>query len=436
MAVSMTGSRGDYFQDFDALPSNGMNNVWDNAAEPLEAWRAFVNASAVVALRIGTGSGASGGLYSFGAELSSFDRSLGSLASAGNTCRYGVAFTNMTGLAVTNITVGFTAEQWRVANGATNTLVFEYCITNRAVSLNQGIWCRVNALCFDTPLVTNAVRPCGAVHAAAPRSATLSRPVFPGDVILLRWSDVDDAGNDHAFGIDDLRVSWAAGEALCAIPVGRAGTTETFDEMGYVDGAELPFLWRAEVRNDLPRGSGAYSEASDRVMNKNAPLNFAVAGSYVFASRTEGDYAVGGLSETAEAKSVTLFARFLNDAGVPVRRWDVRYAVEKYRDGMIGCAFSLLSSRDGATWTVVGPPTIFPADEDSDGFALEDCPCMREEVDRLVIVDAPVEPDGIFYLAWRYAVAEGEETSPAQALGIDDVRVSPAFSGAGVLLLK
>jgi len=57
-------------------------------------------------------------------------------------------------------------------------------------------------------------------------------------------------------------------------------------------------------------------------------------------------------------------------------------------------------------------------------------------VDRLVIVDAPVEPDGIFYLAWRYAVAEGEETSPAQALGIEDVRLSPAFSGAGVLLLK
>ena len=35
-------------------------------------------------------------------------------------------------------------------------------------------------------------------------SAVITRPVAPGQVVLLRWSDPDDTGHDHAFGSDDL----------------------------------------------------------------------------------------------------------------------------------------------------------------------------------------------------------------------------------------
>ena len=435
MAVPMTAAQGVYLQDFNALPTNGMDNVWDNAAEPLPAWHAYVNASAVVSQRTGTGSGTSGGLYSFGADQSP-DRSLGSLASAGNTCRYGVAFTNMTGLAVTNLAVSFTAEQWRAANGATNALVFEYCLTNRVVPLNQGIWCRVNALCFNSPLVTNAAQPYGAAYAAASRSAALARPVWPGGVVLLRWSDLDDVGNDHALGVDDLRVAWTAGETADAIPVGRAGVAERFDEVAWAAGAELPFLWRSEVRADLPRVSGTYPEADAHVMNLHASSVFTAAGSYLFAAGTAGDYAVGGLLDASGAKSVTVSARFRNAAGVSVRQWWVRYSAEKYRNGLTGCSVRLLTSTDGETWLAAGAPESFPADADTNGCAPQGCPSETREVERVAAFAEPVEPGGSFYLAWQYAVTEGEATADAQALGMDDVWVVPVLSDRFVFILR
>lgn len=436
-AALMTGAEGTYAQDFDALASNGTDNVWDNAADPLEAWYAYANAVAVTSCRTGTGTGTVGGLYSFGLEVSA-DRSLGSLASSANTYRYGVALTNGTGMAVTNLAVAFMAEQWRVGTGSTtNTLTFEFCVTNRVLPFNQGVWRRVNALCFDTPLpVTNESLSAGAAYAQERLSAAITRPVAPGGVVMLRWSDADDVGSDHAFGIDDLSVSWASGPLPDAIPVGRAGATETFDEMGPDAGSELPFLWRVETRDDAPRTSGPYAAAADRAMNRNASSNLMAAGSYHFSAGAEGDYAVGGLSAADEAKSVTVFAKFRNATGRPVRRWNVRYAAEKYRNGLVGCSVRLLFSTDGATWSVAGEPAAFPADADTAGYAREACPGANLTVDRRVAFGLPITQGGVFYLAWQVAVTEGDVTTDAQALGIDDVRVEPVVSGQSALTVR
>jgi len=435
-AVRMTGAEGAYLQDFDALASNGLDNVWDNAAEPLEAWQAYSDAAAITTYRAGTGSLPNGGLYAFGAEGGD-DRSLGSVASAGNTLRYGVAFSNETGSAVTNLAVTYTAEQRRVAASPTpNALVFEYCVTNRVIPLNQGAWRRVNALCFKTPLVTNASQAAGAVCVSAALSAALANPLLPGQAVLLRWSDPDDAGNDHAFGIDDLKVTWVAGAMPEAIPVGRAGVTETFDEMACAAGAEMPFLWRVETRGDAARVSGAYAAGVGRVMNSNASSAFSAAGSYLFSSGTEGDYAVGGLSGADDAKSVTAFAKFRNATAVPVRQWRVRCSAEKYRNGLAGCSVRLLASTDGQTWIAAGAAESFPADADTNGCAPPNGPSETREVERGAAFAKPVEPGGVFYLAWQYAVTEGESTADAQALGIDDVRVVPVLSDRHVFILR
>jgi hypothetical protein len=210
-AVRMTAPTGSYMQDFNALATNGDANVWDNAAEPLEAWYANAGASAVTIYRAGAGTGTSGGLYAYG-EGGSGDRSLGSLASSGNDLFYGIALTNESAQTWTILSVRFMAEQWRVsASALTNTLAFDVCVTNRVLPLTQGVWQRVDALCFDSPVVTNASQSAGAVYASALRTATVAGPVAPGAVVLLRWSDPDDAGLDHGFAIDDLRVMWSAG---------------------------------------------------------------------------------------------------------------------------------------------------------------------------------------------------------------------------------
>ena len=435
-AVRMTDASGSYTQDFNALATNGTDNVWDNAAEPLEAWYAYANAAAVTAYRTGTGSGTSGGLCAFGASGST-DRSLGSLAANSTIYRYGVAFTNETGMAITNLSVRFTGEQWRVANGATNTLAFDYCVTNGVVPLNLGLWHRVNALCFDSPIVTNASLHAGAVYRAAELAATLSRPIAPGQVVLLRWSDIDDdVGYDHAFGIDDLTVTWATGAMPGAIPVGRAGATENFDEMGPDATAELPFLWRVETRDDAPRLSGAYASASDHTMNANAVANFMSAGCYNFSASAVGDQSVGGLSSSNAAKSVTVSAKFLNATGVPVRRWNVRFAVEKYRNGTVGSAVRLLASTNGMDWTSVGQPTALAPDADTNGYAPDARPGTSVAVERQAVFDASVAAGGTFYLAWQVAASEGSVTADAQALGIDDVQVLPAYPKNSIIMAK
>ena len=434
-AVRMAGATGSYTQDFNALATNGTDIAWDNAADPLEAWYAYANAAAVTTYRTGTGTATSGGLYAFGTGGGA-DRSLGSLASSGTTYRYGVAFTNETGQAITNLSVRFTGEQWRVANGTTNTLTFDYCVTNAVLPLNLGCWHRVRALCFDSLAVTNASQSVGGIYRSSVMTASLARPVAPGQVVLLRWSDVDDAGNDHAFGIDDLTVTWAAGAMPEAIPVGRVGATENFDEMGTDATAELPFLWRVEARDDAPRVSGAYASAADHTINANAVVNFTSAGCYNFSASAAGDQAVGGLSSSNAAKSVTVSAKFQNATGVPVRRWDVRFAVEKYRNGTVGSAVRLLASTNGTDWTSVGQPTALAPDADTNGYAPDARPGMAVAVERQAVFDASVAVGGTFYLAWQVAVAEGSVTAGAQALGIDDVQVLPAYPKKGVILVK
>lgn len=434
-AVAMIRNGETYLQTFDAMASNGTDNVWDNAADPLAGWYAYANASAVTSYRAGTGSGTIGGLYAFGAE-SDPDRALGSLASSGTTWHYGVAFTNATGSAVTNLTVSFTAEQRRAASGLTNTLAFGYCVTNRILPLTQGLWRRVGALCFASPLVTNASQPYGAVYAAAGLSAALVHPVPPDSLVLLRWRDEDDTGSDHAFAVDDVQVSWSVGALPDAVPVGREGIVQNFDEMAAQEGAELPFLWRLDVCDDQPRSTGSYASAGGTAMGVNAGSDFTEAGSYLFVGTGEGDYAVGGLSSAEAARSVTVFAKFRNASTRPIRRWRVRYAVEKYRNGLNGCAFRLLVSKDGEVWTETGSPVTFPSDADTAVCRGEAASSQRVEADRHVLFQAAIPSGGVFYLAWQYAVTEGATTADAQALALDDVALEPVFSEASVMLLQ
>jgi len=432
-AVVLDRAAGEYAQDFDALASTGTANEWDNAAYPLPAWYAYT-ATELSSYRTGIGTDTAGGLYSWGTDT---DRSLGSLASSGNTYRYGVAFTNATGQALTNLAVAFTAEQRRVgANAATNTLVCEMCVTNRVLPLTEGAWTRVQALCFDSPLVTNAVQSAGACYVAAAKRASFTRPIPAGAVVILRWTDADDTGNDHGFGIDDLSVIWAAGEPADAIAVGREGVSESFDSMGGAAGAELPWLWRVESRDDAPRVSGAYAAASERAQWANAVVNFTYAGSYNFSSSTAGDQAVGGLGSASAAKSVTVFGKFRNVTGGALRRWKVAYNVEKYRNGPTGCAVRLLVSTDGETWTAAGEPTAFEADADTNGYPADARPGATVAVETRADLGAALAEGGVFYLAWQISATAGESTADAQALGVDDVTIMPDYLTGTLIMME
>jgi hypothetical protein len=383
----------------------------------------------------GTGSGISGGITSFGTDANDTDRSLGSLASDSfGTLRFGVAFINTTGQTVTNLTINFTAEQWRVGtSAATNTLSFHYCITNGVLPLNDTAaeWRPVAALDYDSPQTTNT-QDDGACYESAARSAAITRyPILPGEVLLLRWSDPNDTGGDHGLAIDNLTVGWAAGALPVqdAVPVGRAGAAENFDEMGRNAPATLVWAWRMET-------NGPYATAGTRALRANTTTNVTQAGTYVFTGQGLGDQAIGGLPCSNAAATVTVYGKFLNTTGAPIRRWRVRYAVEKYRNGTTATSVRLLVSADDKTWRTAGDPVVFAADGDTTGAAAGAGPLATERVEREATLEAAIPECSLFYLAWQIAVTEGQSVIGAQALGIDEVRIEPMYSTGTVLMVR
>lgn len=433
-AVEMTGATGSYTQNFNTLEDSGTPG-WTNAVGPLQAWYAYVGTAEVTNYL--PDASTTGGIYSYGSNAE--DRSLGSLASNDKIYRFGVAFANTTGQTVTNLTISFTAEQWWVGkSAATNTLSFHYCITNRVLPLSDAAaeWRPVAALDYDSPQTTNT-QDDGACYASAARHAAIARyPILPGEVLLLRWSDPDDAGNDHGFGIDDLTVGWAAGALPEAVPVGRRGAVETFDEMGRDAPATLVWLWRTEARGGAPRTNGPYATAGARALRANTAAGFTQAGTYVFTGQALGDQAIGGLPCGTDAATVTVYGKFRNTTGMPIRRWRVGYAVEKYRTGTASTAVRLRVSADGEVWREAGDPVGFPADGDTTGAAAGTGPLATNRVEREAELDAAVPEGGLFYLAWQIAVTTAESHAGAQALGIDEVLIRPVFLPAMVLMVR
>jgi len=193
----------------------------------VEGWyasRAFVSGTtsafgpfAYTAYRIGDGSANNGTLWSFG-TIGATDRALGSLGSGTpKTNSFGVLFKNDTASALDTLTVGYTGEQWRNGgNTAIQTLSFTYKIFPGSTFAGPvdvfpsgaNGWTGFTALDFLTPVT-------GATAATLDGNAAANRTVIapngghwvtlnPGDEIFLRFTDIDDSGNDHGLAVDDF----------------------------------------------------------------------------------------------------------------------------------------------------------------------------------------------------------------------------------------
>ena len=189
-------------QDFNSLLNTGIGNIWtDNST--LSGWysnKATYNA--------GTGSVNTGSVYSFG-STGSTERCLGSTASGGTgTLYYGVKITNSMAETATSVSISFTGEQWRNGGNVTaQKLEFDY--QKNASSITLGTWTDFDALDFTGPIATATA---GALDGNLPAnktalSNTITISILPGETIWLRWEDVDNSGNDHGFGVDDLSVT-------------------------------------------------------------------------------------------------------------------------------------------------------------------------------------------------------------------------------------
>ncbi len=219
--VSYTNAGAVYTQSFDGLPNTGSFSLsgkgpFNLSGSPINAsglagWQLMMaggsNANAVFAF--GTGSSTGNGIYSLGSSGST-DRALGSLASSTGIYAYGVLLTNNTGSLLNSFTLGFTTEQWR-KGGSTNknTWSFRYK-TGSFTNIDQS------GLVADSGLNVNSVitsSGAGSLNGnQSDNQQIISYTVThitwkPGEQLLLRWDDADEAGSDDACAIDNLSFS-------------------------------------------------------------------------------------------------------------------------------------------------------------------------------------------------------------------------------------
>lgn len=224
---------GVYSQNFNTLNTSSSAAWSNNASFPFSgmtgwsAWRAgsagisgsrdatSANNTAIVA---SDGNSNTGALYSFG-SFGSSDRALGNVGSGGTgDFLFVLALKNTTGDTLTQFTLGYDMEQWRNGgNTSAQSMIFDYKDLNSASIAFTDT--DANAAGFTTPggafdgasVVNTSTATTVNGNAAglvSGRGGTITGLNWAnGDVLLLRWWDDNNQGNDHGLSIDNVTFS-------------------------------------------------------------------------------------------------------------------------------------------------------------------------------------------------------------------------------------
>jgi hypothetical protein len=250
-AILYSTPASNYTQNFDSLPNSPTNTSlgtspagWiDDTSTPganqfsIPGWylwhpimQSEGGANNHQRMRLGTGSANTGAFWSFGASGSA-ERALGMVSS--NTMAtpppitdmspdngesyYGARFTNNTGITLQNFTVSYAGEQWRDGGAATpnaQRISFNWKVGATSVQetgFNPVVFVGF-PLDFVSPVFTNTGGGAAVDGNGAGRVPIGSVTVgginwAPGTDLWIRWTDINDAGNDHGLAIDDVTFS-------------------------------------------------------------------------------------------------------------------------------------------------------------------------------------------------------------------------------------
>jgi predicted extracellular nuclease len=210
---------GTYAQNFNTLPASGTYALTSEGPLALSgapinaaglggwAFEKYTGTGSVALFRVEAGTGTSGAVYSYG-TVNAPDRALGALASGSTISRFGVTLVNNTGVPISDVTLSYTGEQWRRGGGVVNVLAFDYGVG--ATDIKVGTFTAAPALDFVAPVAAGGSQALDGNLPAnrAAVSGTLSGLNWaPGETLVLRWTDVNDSGNDDALAIDDLSIA-------------------------------------------------------------------------------------------------------------------------------------------------------------------------------------------------------------------------------------
>jgi hypothetical protein len=254
LAYETAGSA--YTQNFNSLAGTGSSVAWSNnvSTPTVTGWNAYHNTSpglnstrqstqtSTSSYLPGTGAGQAGGLYSFG-SISSTDRALGMLGSGSYEGAITFAVKNTTGSALTEFTLAWVMEQWRDAGNATavaQSLVVDYKVTSvtSMSNLAEGLSYLTDAAyttgftalrTVSSPVFTSTA---GALDGNASANRVSVTDTISGlnwannTVLVIRFWENNDAGNDHGLAIDDVSFTAVPAPGAAAL-IGLAGLITT-----------------------------------------------------------------------------------------------------------------------------------------------------------------------------------------------------------------
>jgi endonuclease I len=259
-----------YTQDFNTLAATGTSAALPTGWALLET-----GTGANTTYAADNGGLNSGNTYSYG-TVSATDRALGGLLSGSVTPYFGVQFTNNSGSTITDITIAYTGEQWRLgATGRIDRLDFQYSLNATTLATASGAWNDVNNLDFTAPATTGTI---GALdgnaspnRSTSPITFTISGLSIPsGSSFWLRWVDFNPSGADDGLAIDDFSASFNGSSVpACTAPTAPATALTLSPGVTTVTGSFTPnasatdeylvLRSTASVLTQLPTNGTAYT---------------------------------------------------------------------------------------------------------------------------------------------------------------------------------
>lgn len=166
-----------------------------------------------------------GGFYTY--ECNGLnDQKIGSRASgSASQVRYGVVLRNQTGMSILSLRLRYRGYQLSLAqNGnVVNRIAFDYVVSPSLPGITSAATAALPALNF-TQVQNSPVAGSSQINGYPCTQSTLingcialATPLANGSYILLRWTDVDDANNDHHLAIDDVQVDFDLTGTGCAL---------------------------------------------------------------------------------------------------------------------------------------------------------------------------------------------------------------------------
>lgn len=312
--VTMTTSGG-YTQNFVDLANSGTGNTWINNSTISNWYSQRSGTGTTYAADAGTSNG--GNLYSYGTGTNS-ERAMGSLGSGNSAVgnfAHGVLLKNTSGIAITDIKISYTLEQWRNGGNTTaNTITFWYKISSSTITAlnpnSNGTWTQVAELSLSSLKNTSSATALDGNASANKVSA--SNISIPGlslennDFIMLKWEDPDHTGTDHGLAIDDVTISWIVSTTWNGTTWSNGAPTSTVDAIINGDYTENTDISCKDLTINSGKTLTIHSGNSLTVAG-----NLVNNGTIVFKSENSGTARFGQFSGTISGSGNVTVERYL-----------------------------------------------------------------------------------------------------------------------------